>query len=86
MLHYKSIVGKIIKRQGASKSTSGIDDISNALTKLAEKEALPIFIGTSHVVMQTPSFNANSVHVTSGAIFNGIKFARRFDPRIGRKA
>ena len=36
------------------KSTSEIDDINNALMKLAEKEVFSIFVGTSNMVMQTP--------------------------------
>ena len=55
----KNILGKLIKHQGASKSTTGINDISKALTNLAEKEILPLCIGTSNMIMQTPSFNVH---------------------------
>ena len=38
----KNMLGKLIKRQGASKSTTEIGDISKALKNLAEKEVLPL--------------------------------------------
>ena len=49
------VLGNMIKRQGPSKSTAEINDISNALKKLAEREVMPLFLGTSNMVMQTPS-------------------------------
>ena len=53
-----NVLGKLVKRQGISKSKSEIDDISIALANLAEAESLPIFIGTSNMIMQTPSCNS----------------------------
>ena len=67
------VLGKMIKRQGPSKSTAEINDISNALKKLAEKEVMPLFLGTSNMVMQTPSFNVNCEKAYSGEIVATLK-------------
>ena len=69
----RNILGKLIKRQGASKSTTEIDDISTALTNLAEKEVLPLCIGTSNMVMQTPSFNVHCEEANIGAVVDRMK-------------
>ena len=67
------VLGNMIKRQGPSKSTAEINDISNALKKLAEREVMPLFLGTSNMAMQTPSFNINCEKVYSGEIVTTLK-------------
>ena len=68
-----NILGKLIKRQGASKSTTEIDDISTALPNLAEKEVLPLCIGTSNMVMQTPSFNVHCEEANIGVVVDRME-------------
>ena len=67
------VLGNMIKRQGPSKSTAEINDISHALKKLAEKEVMPLFLGTSNMVMQTPSSNVHDEKVYSGEIVKTLK-------------
>ena len=55
----ENVIGKLVKRQGQSKQQSEIDDIANALEKLAEKKIMPVFVATSNMVMQTPKSSAN---------------------------
>ena len=50
----EEIVGKLVNRQGPSKSQSEITDIENAMNILAEKGVMPLFAATSHMIMQTP--------------------------------
>ena len=54
----ESIIGKIVKRQGSSKSISEVNDICNALKKLSEKDCVPMFLATSHMIAQTPIFSS----------------------------
>ena len=58
----ESILGKIINRQGNSKSTSEINDISAAFKKLEEKDAVPMFLCTSGMVAQTPVYDQEPVN------------------------
>lgn len=68
-----NVLGKLIKRQGTSKSSSELDDISTALTKLVEKKVLLLFIATSNMVMKTPSHNVNTHDANNDAIINRLK-------------
>ena len=63
------VLGNMIKQRGPSKSTAEINDISNALQKLAEREVMR----SSNMVMQTPSFNVNCEKVYSGEIVTTLK-------------
>ena len=47
-------IGRLINRQGTAKQVSEIEDINRTLKTLAEKEILPLFIGTSNMLMRTP--------------------------------
>lgn len=58
------IIGKKINRKGESKSSSEVDDICYALSRLSESDVLPLFISTSNMVTQTPFV------ATSGQISN----------------
>ena len=53
-----TIIGKMTKRQGATKKVSEVNDICVALKKLSEKDCVPMFISTSGMVAQTPIFNS----------------------------
>ena len=48
-----NIIGKMQSHKGTSKQVLEIDDINIALKKLPEKEALPLFIGTSNMFLRT---------------------------------
>ena len=50
----ESVLGKIVKCQGTSKSITEINDICVAFNKLAENETLPMFIGTGEMILLTP--------------------------------
>ena len=56
----ESLLGKMIKRQGNSKIASELNDICIALRTLSEKDALPMFLGTSLMVSQTPVYQIDS--------------------------
>ena len=50
----EKVVGRNVNRQGVAKQQAEINDIEFALNALAEKQALPLFVGSSTMVMQTP--------------------------------
>ena len=66
-----SIIGKEILRKGPTKMVSEVNDICTAMKLLSEIVSLPMFLGTSTMVSQTPlaqlvegdnsEVNANSV-------------------------
>ena len=56
----ESIIGKKIVRQGASKGKSEINDIEIALTTMAENAVVPLFIGSSTMIMQKSINKMNS--------------------------
>ena len=66
-------IGRKINRQGASKTTSELNDISIALTNLAEKKILPLFIGTSSMIMQNPPSFITGEKAISEVIKGSIK-------------
>ena len=53
----------MVKRQGQSKSQSEIDDIANALDKLAEKKKMPVFVATSSMVLQAPKSKSDILQI-----------------------
>ena len=53
----ENIIGKLINRQGGNKSQTEIDDIETALSKLAEKQVMPLYVATSTMVIQNPKAN-----------------------------
>ena len=57
----ESILGRNVARKGDSKSVSEIDDICGALKTLSEKQTLPTFIGTSTMVLQSPSNDTSQI-------------------------
>ena len=70
----KSLIGKMTKRQGTSKSTSEVNDICTALKKLSEKNCVPLFISTSDMVAQTPIFNSRPLVSDSDIMKNKLVF------------
>ena len=58
----ESLLGKIVNRQGNSKSASEVNDISIAFKKLEEKDAVPMLLCTSGMVAQTPVFDQDPVN------------------------
>ena len=55
-----ALSGKLVKRQGASNSKVEIDDIAELFKKLSESSRLPMFIGTSNMIIKTPVYNVES--------------------------
>ena len=51
-----NIPNPIKRRQGASKSNSEINDISEGMKVLAENDHLPIFLATSDMIKETPMY------------------------------
>ena len=49
--------GKLVRRQEASKSEVEIDDIAELFNNLSESSSLPMFIGTSNMIIKTPVYN-----------------------------
>ena len=58
------LLGRNVSRKGESKSASELDDICSALKILSEKQAMPIFVGTSKMVMQSPPLTAESSNLS----------------------
>ena len=52
-------IGKQIRRQGSGKATSEVNDICEAVKKLAEKDKLPMFLCTSSMVARTPIYGSD---------------------------
>ena len=46
----ETILGKMVKSQGAAKSQSEINDICAALKILSEQDCMPMFLSTSNMV------------------------------------
>ena len=65
-----SILGKMVKRQGANKTSLECNDICYALTSLSEKDSLPMFLGTSNMVAQTPIYIAAQSENCSSEVNN----------------
>ena len=69
----ENTLGKIKNRKGYGKYKTELDDIGSALTKLAEKGTLPIFLGTSDMVSKTPVFNVETDSCDNTVILNQLK-------------
>ena len=67
------LLGKSVKRQGPSKSKAELQDICYAMKKLSEGDVLPMFLGTSNMVVKTPVYNIDSDKCDNGMIANGLK-------------
>ena len=52
-------IGKMVKRQGASKITAEVNDICTAFKRLAEKDSVPMFLSTSSMIARTPIYASN---------------------------
>ena len=49
------------KRQGKNKIASEVNDISTAMTQLAEKECLPMFLSTNDMIKETPLLDSDTM-------------------------
>ena len=47
----------MVRRQGTSKTVSELEDICSALKTLSETDSMPMFFGTSEMIMHTPVYN-----------------------------
>ena len=54
------LLGKSVKRQGPSKSKAELQGICYAMKKLSEGDVLPMFPGTSNMVIKTSVYNIDS--------------------------
>ena len=70
--------GKLIKRQGASKSKVEIDDIAELFKKLSESSRLPMFIGTSNMIIKTPVYNVDSDICDNSRIATRLKVLEEY--------
>ena len=61
----ESMIGRMVKRQGQSKTTSEINDICNALSALSDNARVPLFIATSTMIMQLPKDDPENVTIQS---------------------
>ena len=66
-------LGKLIRRQGSSKTKAELDDMSAAFKNLAEKDMLSLFIASSETLRRTPIFNVDLTNSTNDAIATRLK-------------
>ena len=57
----EGVLGKMVSRQGTTKTHSEVNGISAAMKVLSEKESLPMFWGTSSMVSQTPIYISDPI-------------------------
>ena len=69
----ESVLGKIVKRQGNTKTRSEINDICEAFKLLSEKDALPVVLGTSALVAKTPIYNCHPVEGDASEVNHRLK-------------
>ena len=69
----ESILGKMTKRQRASKTVSEINDICHAFTVLSEMNNVPMFLGTSDMVSQTPIYLSQPVECDKSEVNSRLK-------------
>ena len=67
-------IGKMIKRQGISKTKADLDDISLSLKTLSVNDVMPTFIASSTMIKQTPLFKPEASVNSSDEIVNRLKF------------
>ena len=63
----------MVKRQGADKSQSEINDICAALKILSEKDCMPMFLSTSNMISQTPIYNLYPVEGDNSEVTARLK-------------
>ena len=66
-------LGKLIRRQGSSKTKAELNDTSAAFKSLAENDMLPLFIALSETLRRTPIFNVDLTNNTNDAIATRLK-------------
>ena len=66
-------VGKMVKRQGSSKTKSELNDISDAFKSISEKDSVPVVIGTSDMVALTPIYISHPTEGDPSEVNNRLK-------------
>ena len=56
-----AVLGKMVCRQGTTKTHSEVNDICAAMKVLSENDSLPMFLGTSGMVSQTPIYISDPI-------------------------
>ena len=69
----ESTLGKMVKRQGNTKSKSEVNDICEAFKILSEKDVLPVVLGTSALVAKTPIYNCHPVEGDTSEVNHRLK-------------
>ena len=65
-----SIIGKMVKRQGANKPLPESNDIGYAFKSLSEKDSLPMFLCTGDMVVQTTIYTLSPTENASSQVIN----------------
>ena len=69
----ESVLGKMVKRQGNTKTRSEINDVCEAFKLLSEKDVLPVVLGTSALVAKTPIYNCHPVEGDASEVNHRLK-------------
>ena len=69
----EGVLGKMVSRQGTTKTHSEVNDISAAMKVLSEKESLPMFLGTSGLVTQTTIYISDPINGDSSEMNARLK-------------
>ena len=69
-----SILGKMVKRQGANKSLSECNDMCHALTSLSEKDSLPMFLCTGNIAAQDENVSSEVINTQLKTIKESINY------------
>ena len=68
----EQILGKLVNRKGASKISSEMNDICDALKTLSENDKIPMFICTSSMVARTPIYQSDPDNTQDTKRFDAI--------------
>ena len=68
----ETYIGKMIRRQGSSKTKAELDDISVALNTLSEHDILPTFVASSSMLRHSLLLNKNTSNNSNDVILNRL--------------
>ena len=68
----ETFIGKMIRRQGSSKTKAELDDISVALNTLSEHDILPTFVTPSSMLRHSLLLNENTSNNSNDVILNRL--------------
>ena len=68
----ETFIGKMIRRQGSSKTKAELDDISVALNTLSEHDILPTFVASSSMLRHSLLLNENTSNNSNDVILNRL--------------